>query len=254
MSLLPPQPSVTVKPVSRTNPIVEQAIDEIKKKLNEDGFVTVQEYLVIQGHYQLPDEILLPALQQGGMGFVMTETIKDLPRQEVIVDLRYMAAAMLLIYSDDTYGFQNSVLKCLQRIYELASWEAAAAMHFHKGLVEETYGQYGHHFSDGTMADLADLSAESEELIEKQAKRHLSALTNLAKSEAELTQVYHLALDTMRTMNDPRWTRGDLRLVWGRMHQFPKSEAYKHFWRTVANKIMVKNRPRYVANIKRFTK
>jgi hypothetical protein len=116
----------------------------------------------------------------------------------------------------------------------------------HKGLLKDIYSTYGHHFSDTDMADAADLSQENQQVIYAMAQRHVHAITELAKSENELTEVYHLALDTMKTLADPSSSG-----IQYRQH-LKNCKAYRHFWRIAINKILVKDRPRRIANIKAF--
>lgn len=247
-------PSVVVKPISRTNPIVEKALDEIKAIVKEDGFADVNEYRGIAEAYKLPDEILLPGLQQKGYGFVKSQVYATQPEQEVIVDLRYMAAMMLLIYSDDQFAFHNSVLDYLKASHTVATWKAAFPIAHSLRLLEDTYSQYGHHFTDMEMANAADLVHGSLNHINRMAERHMHALHELSTHELALTNVYHLALQTFRALNDPERKPGDNtsvvhRIVYQKREKPAPHDAvwghnggYPHFWR-LAMKILDVNRP-----------
>lgn len=234
----------------RTNPIVEQAVLEIKEMLEEDGYATAGDYLLLVNKYQLPDEILLPAFQQSGLGFVKTSAINGQLEQEVIVDLRVIAAAMLLVYSDDEFALKHSVLDYLKALHSVGTWYAAFPLAHHKGLLEDIYGTYGHHFSDMRMADAAELALNNEAKINRMAERHVHAITELTKSDAELTEVYHLCLRTMDIVNNAtdgvRTNKYD-----GIQHRkFENVKAYNHFWRLAVNKIL-SPRPRRLENIQK---
>lgn len=253
------KPSVTVEPIRRVNPIVEQAVNEIKAIIDENGYANQGDYIALLAQYRLTDEILLPAMQQMGLGFVKTGAIRGFVPQEMIVDLRYVAAAMLLVYSDDSFALKHSVLEYLKTLFGMGTWRTAFPTIHHTGLLDDVYAAYGHHFSDMAMADNAVL-VEDENAVNKMALRHVNAMTELAKSDAELTAVYHLALDTFRALNDPDFVAGTGRDrvryagSWNapqHLNKADESQAYNYFWRLALNKILVKDRPQRLANIER---
>lgn len=230
--------------VRRTNPVVEMAMTEIKEVITEDGYASVADYKRLVEKYQLPDEILLPAMQHSGLGFVKTTAITDRP-VEVIVDLRYMAAAMLLVYSNDTWALKHSVLRYLEALHTVGTWRAAFPVMHHKGLLEDIYGAYGHHFTDMEMADNADLSLDDAADIHRMAERNVHAITELAKSDAELTEVFHLclrAMDIVNALNTQKQPQGYIVASIERRH-FDNPKAYNHFWRLASDKILGPKRP-----------
>ena len=230
MSNLSPQPQVTVKPFHSIDPKVEAIVSEIKKIIADDGFATIPEYLELRDMYPVADEQLLPLLQEEGYGFVKTSAVNAELEQEVIVDLRYMAAAMLLIYSDPKFALSHSVLECLKTIYNYGSWEGAACVT--DTLLGDIYSVYGHHFSYMDMADNADLSDETTRGHSEPGSiqsghsgmimRNLPALNELVKNEVELTAVFRLCFDTMYNVNS-----GQAGKLYRTFHG--ESKAYNYF-------------------------
>lgn len=186
----------------RTSPELGLAINEIKVTVKEDGFYSIREYLDLVEERKLSDELLLPALQEAGFGFVKTFAVNKETEQEVIVDLRYVAAAMLLIYADNNFAKNNSVFKYVRLLHAVSTWAAAFPMVALTGLLADIYGSYGHHFSISKMADVADLTNEDEKEIEKFAVRNSHPMHNLSQHDEELTQVFHLCLRTMDAVNN----------------------------------------------------
>ncbi|BAW19179.1 hypothetical protein [Ralstonia phage RP31] len=226
----------------RTNPIIDQAMAEIKEVIAEDGYASVADYQRLVEKFKLPDEILLPAMQHSGLGFVKTSAIINHPTMEVIVDLRYIAAAMMLVYSDDEWALSHSVLRYLEALHTAGSWRAAFPVMYHKGLLEDIYATYGHHFTDMEMADNAKLAVDDTVEVHAMAERHVHALNELAKSDAELTEVFHLCLRVMDIVNTTKL--GKLNHSLSIFHRrFENVKAYKHFWRLAVNKILTPERP-----------
>lgn len=228
------KPSVTV---SRTNPIIDVAIGEIKKSIADEGFMVVSEYLECRDSFSLTDEILLPELQRAGYGFVKTTAANpDLP-QEVIVDLRFIAASMLVIYSDPKYALHQSVLKTVHLLHRVAGSNETVLVSALNPLIQDTYEAYGHHFSYMSMADAAVIEenqTEEEILIPYSfADRHKPALSELLKNEEELTAVYHLCVNTMLLVNNGQ---SDVKLPRTYRNNQP-AKAYEYFWKS-ALKIM----------------
>lgn len=232
MSNLTPQPQVTIKPHFSTDPKIEVAIDEIKVLVTGYGCVTIPDYMEVRDRNEVTDEQLLPLLQEAGYGFVKTTAVNSGLEQEVIVDLRYMAAAMLLIYSDPKFALSHSVLECIKTFYNYGSWGGAPCVS--NTLLEDTYSAYGHHFSYMAIADNADLS---DEVQREQARagstqmghsemiaRNLPALNELIKNEVELTAVFRLCFDTMYNVNS-----GQAGKLYRTFHG--ESKAYNYFWR-----------------------
>lgn len=227
-----PQANVTVKPIAVLDPKIEEALHELKDVVTVQGCVVIPEYLEIRDRHELTDEELLPLLQESGYGFVKTASVNAELEQEVIVDLRYMAAAMLLIYSDPKFALSHSVLECIKTFYNYGSWSGAVCVT--DVLLEDTYSTYGHHFSYMAMADAADLSDEAHkgygdpESITRghseMVARNLPALNELIKDEEEFTAVFRLCLDVMTNVNSGQA---------GKMYRTYRGEgkAYSYFWR-----------------------
>ena len=227
-----PQPQVTVKPHFSIDPKVETAIGEIKVLVTGYGCVTIPDYMEVRDRNEVTDEQLLPLLQEAGYGFVKTAAMNAELEQEVIMDLRYMAAAMLLIYSDPKFALSHSVLECLKTFYNYGSWEGAICVT--DTLLADAYSAYGHHFSYMAMADNADLSEESMRGYAEPGSiqhghsdmiaRNLPALNELVKNEVELTAVFRLCFDVMNNVNSGQA---------GKLYRTfrDESKAYNYFWR-----------------------
>ena len=227
-----PQPQVTVKPHFSIDPEVETAIGEIKVLVTGYGCVTIPDYMEVRDRNEVTDEQLLPLLQEAGYGFVKTAAMNAELEQEVIMDLRYMAAAMLLIYSDPKFALSHSVLECLKTFYNYGSWEGAICVT--DTLLADAYSAYGHHFSYMAMADNADLSEESMRGYAEPGSiqhghsgmiaRNLPALNELVKNEVELTAVFRLCFDVMNNVNSGQA---------GKLYRTfrDESKAYNYFWR-----------------------
>ena len=227
-----PQPQVTVKLIGAPDPKIEAFMTDFKEIVIVDGCMTIPEYLELRDRHEMTDEQLLPLLQEAGYGFVKTAAVNAELEQQVIVDLRYMAAAMLLIYSDPKFALTHSVLECIKTFYNYGSWGGAPCVS--NTLLEDTYSAYGHHFSYMAMADNADLS---DEVQREQARagspqmghsemiaRNLPALNELIKNEVELTAVFRLCFDTMYNVNS-----GQAGKLYRTFHG--ESKAYNYFWR-----------------------
>lgn len=237
-----PKPGVKVIE-NRTDPAYDAAFNDIKKTVREDGFCSIKEYLNFVNKHNACDEVLIPALQNAGYGFIKTNSLPDAPEQEVIVDLRYMAAAMLLIYSDNQFAMFNSVLKCLKVMHLIGGWDAAWPITQLGGLLSETYSTYGHNFTDMLLANNADLSKEDEKAIKLFALRQKSAMVELAKNETELTAVFRLCMVVMTIVNgDQR----DAKLY--RTHDQKAQDAYNYFWKA-ACKIRDRSRTKGVKSL-----
>lgn len=244
-----------IKPygVRRTNPIVEQAMTEIKQVITEDGCATISDYKALVERYKLPDEILLPAMQHSGLGFVRTKNVPNHPETEVIVDLRVMAAAMLLIYAEDGWAADRSVFDYLAVLHTCGPWRAAFPLAMNQNLLRDIYSTYGHHFSDMEMADnsVADIAPQHDELIAAAAERSVHAITELTKSDDELTEVFHLALKVFSVLNN--WNP-EHPYAWHHSivhRRFKDVKAYEHFWRLAIDKILVPHRKARVEAIAR---
>lgn len=230
---LTPQPQVTIKPHFSTDPKIEVAIDEIKVLVTGYGCVTIPDYMEVRDRNEVTDEQLLPLLQEAGYGFVKTSAVNAGLEQEVIMDLRYMAAAMLLIYSDPKFALSHSVLECLKTFYNYGSWPGGVCVY--DELVADAYAAYGHHFSYMAMADAADLSDEAHATYADPDSHHrghsnivarnIPALNELVKDEAELTAVFRLCVDVMHIVNNGLATGKMFRTYHG------DSKAYNYFWR-----------------------
>lgn len=227
-----PQPQIITKPRFSIDPKVEVTIDAIKQLVIAHGCVTIPEYLEMRIRNEVTDEQLLPLLQEAGYGFVKTSAVNAGLEQEVIMDLRYMAAAMLLIYSDPKFALSHSVLECLKTFYNYGSWEGAMCVT--DTLLADAYSAYGHHFSYMAMADNADLSEEATRGHSEPGSiqsghsgmftRNLPALNELVKNEVELTAVFRLCFDTMYNVNS-----GQAGKLYRTFHG--ESKAYNYFWR-----------------------
>lgn len=249
MSLLP-ESTVSVSPIKRTNPIVEQALGEIMAIIKEDGFADATEFMTVAHKYQMSENILIPGLQQKGVTFVRTEPYATQPVQEVLVDLRYIAAAMLLVYSDNEFALNNSVLDYLRACHTVATWPAAFPVAHHPHLLEDTYGMWGHLFTDMAMANTANIAQGRLTAINAMAERHSHALHELSKSDAELTEVFHLALQTFDLLNNqPVVKPGKLELTQKSRLQLGSNCAYRHFWRVATTKVLSPYRAKRFANI-----
>lgn len=229
----------------RTNPIIEQLVQEIGEIVTENGYADGSDYELVIKKYKIADEIVLPALEQNGFGFVRTKSIQYHPEIEVIVDLKMMAAAMLLIYSDDTYALQNPVLKFLEAVHTAGTWRAAFPLSYHKGLLEDVYTAYGHNFTDQVMAEAAIIDPakadEQEQLAQKQALRHVHALVELAKRPKELLAVFGLSISTFDALNAAAFRSAPgTEDIYHRHMENPG--AYEHFFRLSVNKILTPHR------------
>lgn len=220
-----PQPQVTVAPIKRTDPVLEEVVEEIKEIIKVEGFCTLQSYLACSQKYQVTDEVLLPVLQQAGLGFVKTSAVDPELPQEVIVDLRYISAAMLLIYSEQDYALHHSVLNCLTQFHDCGVQTSLFSINSLGNLLQEIYTAYGHHFSDMDMADRADFSSGKKDRTSAVIARHIHSLNELVRNDLELTAVYHLCIEVMFLVNNDQ-THAKMRLGYKNM---PK--AFHHFWR-----------------------
>ena len=232
MNNLAPKPQVIVKSTA-IDPSVDAALNELKNNIVVEGFVTIGEYLEWRDRHGMVDEVILPMLQEAGYGFVKTAAVNPNLAQEVIVDLRYIAATMLLIYSDPKFALKHSVLECIKTFYRYGSWPGGVCVY--DELVADAYAAYGHHFSYMAMADAADLSDEAHAAYADPDSHHrghsnivarnIPALNELVKDEAELTAVFRLCVDVMHIVNNG--------LAAGKMFRtyHGDSKAYNYFWR-----------------------
>lgn len=233
MNNLTPKPQVIVKPIQTVDPAVITALDSLKQIIETNGYASIPEYLEWRAHHELTDELILPMLQEMGYGFVKSAGVNPELEQEVIVDLRYMAATMLLIYSDPKFALRHSVLECVKTFYSYGNWKGAACVY--DQLLEEVYSAYGHHFSYMAMADNADLSDEAHDaysdpgIIRRNhfnlVARNISALNELTKDEEVMTAVFRLCLDVMQIVNTGQAAGKMYRTYQG------ESKVYSYFWR-----------------------
>ncbi len=233
MNNLAPKPQVIVKPIQTVDPAVIAALDPLKQLVETNGYASIPEYLEWRECHELTDELILPMLQEMGYGFVKSAGVNPDLEQEVIVDLRYMAATMLLIYSDPKFALRHSVLECIKTFYSYGNWKGAVCVY--DQLLEEIYGAYGHHFSYMAMADNADLSDEAHDAYSDRdvvqrnhsnlVARNISALNELTKDEEVLTAVFRLCIDVMHIVNTGQAA--------GKMYRTYRGESkvYNYFWR-----------------------
>jgi hypothetical protein len=225
-------------PFTRLQSAYEAAVKKVHATIAEDGFFSVDEFKeLIASDPILIAEELLEELQQQGVTFIKTSAVNKEYVQEVLIDVRYMAAAMLLIYSDKGYALKHSVLKYLKKLFAISEWKAAFPMIILPGLLDDMYEQLGHFFTDQTLAEAASLTNEDETVIVSRALRYSNPMRELVKSDAELTAVYELAMRVMdvangTTINGRRANRGDVNF-----RHFQKPKAYNLFW-TAAQKIL----------------
>lgn len=230
-------PSVVAKPRMINSPETNAAIDGIKQGIAERGYVGVVEFKFLAEEQKLDEGELLLKLEEEGITFTKTSAIDSKLPTEVLVDMRYMAAAMMLIYSDRTFAKNHSVLKYLKMLFKISEWDAAFPLANVNPLLEDMYSDLGHNFTVMAVAEKADLSNEDESVIHKRAERYKHPMRELVKSDAELTAVYQLALRVMhivngRIINGRPGQRGDL------THRtFNEPKAYNVFW-TTAQKIL----------------
>jgi hypothetical protein len=231
------EPSVRAVLRTRLNPAIHQAIDEVKATITEDGFFGVPEFKEVAAKHQFSEETLLGALWEEGIWPVKTLAANKDLEQEVLVDMRFMAAVMLLAYSDKNFGLRHSVFKFVETIYKISEWRGAFPVIILHGLMKDMYGTHGHNFTDQSIAEEANLTHEDEKVILERARRHTQILRELVKSDAELTAVFQLAMRTMdvanaTTINGHTATRADVQF-----RRFEKPLAYNAFW-TAAMKVV----------------
>jgi hypothetical protein len=222
---------------SLVNPAINDVIDSIKTTITEDGFYSVAEFKELVQTTGINAEELLMYLQHEGILYVKTIAANQELEQEVLIDIRPLAAAMLLAYSERGFALKNSVYKFVEKLYQLGNWEWAYTILYMQPLLKDMYEQYGHNFTVSEVAEAADLSNEDERLIGERAKRHISIMSELMKSDAELTAVYQLARRTIdivngHVINDHKASRKDLQY-----RNFTKPVAYNRFW-TLAQDII----------------
>lgn len=232
-----PESGVRVVERTRINPAIHQAIDEVKKVIAEDGFYGVPEFKDLAAKYQFTEETLLGAMFEEGIWPVKTAAVNNELPQEVLIDIRLMAAAMLLAYSDKSFGLRNSIYKYVELTFKISEWRGAFPVIALTGLLKDIYGIHGHNFTDQAIAEAADLSHENEQTILDRATRYSNPLRELVKSDVELTAVYQLAMRTMdvangTTINGMKADRSHVQF-----RRFDKPIAYNTFW-TAAQKVI----------------
>lgn len=220
-----PKATVEVQEDHRTKPAYKEAFAELKKLIHDDGFCSGIEFKECATKHQISEDLLLQIMRQEGYGFVKSDSVSEMTTLEVLVDLRFLAAAMLLIYSDHEFASSNSVLKCAKIMHLVSTSEAAFPITCLGGLLSEIYTSYGHHFSFMAVAEKADLSTEDESKIIAFAERHKSAMDELAKHDTELTAVFHLCLAVMHLVNNGKADEKLLRTF------HDEASAYNHFWK-----------------------
>lgn len=231
------QPQVVVKPFMRLDPDAIAAINKIKDTIAEYGFFSVEEFKELIEETGFAPMDLLFALQTEGILHVNTTGINKDLAQEVLVDVRPMAAAMLLIYSDKTFAKTNSVYKYLEMLFKIGEWKSAFPPIILHPLLRDTYEAYGHHFTDMVVAETADLSSENESIILSRAQRFVNPMRELMKSDTELTAVYELTIRTMDVLNGTM-VNGAKAVRSSVQHRvFQKPKAYGVFW-TAAQKVL----------------
>lgn len=238
--------------MNRTNPAIDLAVEEIKKITTEDGWASVSDYIKVKETHKLSNEILMTALQEAGFGFVSTKSVTNNEKViDVIVDLRIMAAAMLLVYSDDEWTLHHSVLRYLNALHTVGSWRAAFPVAHHSGLLDDVYGTYGYYFTDMAMADAAVLAVDDAPDIYRMAERHVHAISELSKSDKELTEVFHLCVRVFNVLNNAPDDKPIPQLLQSDIYHrsFENGKAYEHFWRIAVNKVLVSNRHKRLENI-----
>lgn len=216
-----------VQTVSHDLSFINEKIALLKQLISEDGFVFTSDYVEWRDRYGFTDEVILPMLQDAGYGFINTAVVSPLPEREVIVDLRYMAAVMLLIYSYPEPELDHGVLECVKSFYRRGSWKGAGWID--DKLIEDTYAAYSHHFTCAATVHIADLSEKgcsdtSSRLHTDIVARNISALNELVKDDEELTAVFQLCVGVMYIVNTSQC---------GRMRSPYKGNgnAYSYFWR-----------------------
>lgn len=233
------EPKRTVKESFKSISAAEAVpvVDKIKQIIAQDGWFGIGEFKKLIEEYEFEPNSLLVRLQEEGIAFVNTSAASPNFTQEVLVDVRYMAAAMLLIYSDRNFAKKHSVLKYLEALYSTSDWEGAFATLKCNPLLSEMYADMGHNFTVMAIAENADLSNQDETYIIERARRNANPMRELVKSDAELTAVFQLALRTMDVVNGIKINgrpgeRSDVPF-----RRFDKPRAYNMFW-TAAQKVL----------------
>lgn len=227
-------PQVTVAPIKRTDPNVADVVDSVTKTVSNFGYCTAEEFQYFIDENKIAAEPVLEVLRETGFAFL--KTVVDDPQnpREIVVDLRPLAASMLLIYSDPQYALRHNVLRYVKLIYLNAAWNGGRETWGHHTLLDDMYSSFGHFFTNMKMAEVADLSEASEHVAVAQAKRHVHAINELVKDEEELTAVYLLTIHLTSALNLGHTFDAV------RHHRFSSThemKAYPRFWR-VANNII----------------
>lgn len=222
---------------TRINPAMHTAILEVKTVIAEDGFYSVSEFQNLAQKYKFTEETLLGALWEEGIWPVKTFAVNKEMEQEVLIDIRLMAAAMLMAYSDKSFGLRNSIYKFLELSFKISEWKGAFPVIVLTGLLKDIYSTHGHNFTDMAIAEAADLSHENEQTILDRATRISNPLRELVKSDTELTAVFQLALRTMDVANGTTINGQTANRSHVQFRRFDKPLAYNVFW-TSAQKVI----------------
>lgn len=215
----------------------QEAINKVKATIAEDGFFSIPEFKELMEQYQFSDDGLLGALWEEGIWPVKTFAVNKELEQEVLVDIRFMAAAMLLAYSDKSFGLRNSIYKYVELIFKISEWRGAFPTIALTGLLKDIYSTHGHNFTDQSVAEVADLSHENEQTILDRATRFSNPLRELVKSDTEMTAVFQLAMRTMDVANGTIINGATANRSHVQFRRFDKPLAYNVFW-TSAQKVI----------------
>jgi hypothetical protein len=223
-------PTPTPRKISRLDPELAATVNAIKTTIATEGYYGINEFKQMVQLTGYSPEGLLMYLEEEGITHVLTTAVNKDVTQEVLVDVRQMAAAMLLIYSDKSYAKNNSVFKYLKTLFGIGGWESAFELMLLDPLLHEMYEQHGHNFTYMKIAENANLFNEEDSAIVNRAERFVNPMRELVKSDAELTAVYHLAKRVMDVVNGVSinghyGTRKDVQY-----RNFKDPVAYPKFW------------------------
>lgn len=214
------------------HPAFIMAVDKVIETIREDGYCNIPQFKHLVEGADVSPEKAISYLMNLGYGVVKTSAFDGNTPQEVMVDYRMMAAAMLLIYADGDYAKSNPVLDFVKGCYTYGTWHAAFPVTRNIRLLEDMYAQEGHLYSVSEVADNAVLRVPTDEdYIYNRVNRHSYALHELARNDRELNAVWELAITTFEAVNDFDDVGAQQHVLMKRIYKSKGSKAYKHFYR-----------------------
>lgn len=222
--------------ITKTSKEFKELFDAVKLSIAQNGICSITGFKEIIEGNDIDAGELLGTLQEQGIVYTKVDGYG-----EVLVDIRLMVAAMLIAYSHKSYAKTNLVMDFVSLVFDIYSKGDVRLYSTTCEVLSQAYIQIGHNYTLSKVAENAVINHKQSEsnAWELYTGSNRSALTTLARNDADLTAVYRLAKHAFDVANG--WVKGS---VAGMRRNNPESNStYNHFHELAANMIN-KHKPR----------